>query len=67
MTESGSPYDSIRCGGAALAGLFILVATITVFAPGYAAEPSPLKVESDPWPAGPSPFRIIAVSRGAHG
>jgi hypothetical protein len=46
MTESGSPYDSIRCGGAALAGLFILVATITTCAPGYAAEPSPLKVEA---------------------
>lgn len=46
MTESGSPYDSIRCGGAALVGPFILVATITAFAPGYAAEPITLKVEA---------------------
>jgi hypothetical protein len=45
MTESGSPSDSVRCG-AALVGLFILVATITAFAPGYAAQPITLKVEA---------------------
>ena len=45
MTESGSPSDSVRCG-AALVGLFILAATITAFAPGYAAQPITLKVEA---------------------
>ena len=37
MTESGIFSDRIRCGGAALVGLFILIATIAAFAPSYAA------------------------------
>jgi hypothetical protein len=46
MTESGIFSDRIRCGGAALVGLFILIATIAAFAPSYAAEPITLKVEA---------------------
>ena len=44
MTESGIFSDRIRCAGAALVGLFIvlvglfiLIATIAAFAPSYAA------------------------------
>jgi len=46
MTESGIFSDRIRCGGAALVGLFILIATIAAFAPSYAAEPITSKVEA---------------------
>jgi hypothetical protein len=46
MTEIGISSDRVRCGGAALVGLFILIATIAAFAPSYAAEPITLKVEA---------------------
>jgi hypothetical protein len=46
MTESGIFTDRIRCGGAALVGLFILIPTIAAFAPSYAAEPITLKIEA---------------------
>jgi hypothetical protein len=45
-TLSKNSADSAWLGNAALVRLFFLVATITTFAPGYAAEPTTLKVEA---------------------